>query len=337
MISIIIPVYRSEKTLERCIESLKKQSYTQIEIIMIVDGPPDASGILADKLAESDARIRVIHQKNQGVSAARNAGIAAAAGDYLQFVDSDDYVDATLCERMVRTMEQQQADLVICGFHHLYFGKDVIKLPKQEGLFALREGEEQLLTLYRTGFLNMPWNKLFRRELIRDGFRQDMDLGEDLLFNISYCKQCQKLFVLQEALCYYIQDERGTTLSTKKRENRRNNSVFLYQQMKAFCNNIYGSEKTGGILESKLMVEFLDEMEGLAFQPDLSRQEKLASIRDYYQSYADLLQQEKLSLLLPDYRILFFFFARRRFGMTLRLVELRGLIVRLVRRLQKQR
>ena len=93
MISVVVPVYKSEKTLEKCVNSLCAQTDRDLEILLVVDGPPDGSGILADELAKKDERIRVINQVNQGVSRARNRGIKEAKGEYIRFVDSDDYVD----------------------------------------------------------------------------------------------------------------------------------------------------------------------------------------------------------------------------------------------------
>lgn len=331
MISVIIPVYRSEKTLKRCIESVCRQTYRDIEIIMIVEGPPDASGILADRLAETDQRIRVIHQPNQGVSHARNTGIEAARGQYIQFVDSDDYVDSRLCESLLQSLQDCGAQMVLCGFHHLYYGRDVVKLPECPKNLDLEESRRELLGLYEGGFLNMPWNKLFVKEVVRTKFRRDMDLGEDLLFNLSYLENCERLAVVPEALCYYIQDGRGTTLSTKKRENRMENAIYLYEQMQDFCKRCYGTKESEGVLETRLMSEFLDEMENLAFDGGMRAREKLEVIRRYYSGYERIRDKEAIRPVLLDYRILYFFFKRRCFRIMFLLILLRGLVVRLAR------
>lgn len=329
MISIIIPVYRSEKTLQRCIESLINQTCRDIEIIMIVDGPPDASGILADKLAAQDNRIRVIHQKNQGVSAARNAGIEAAEGEYIQFVDSDDYLESTACEELLMLMQKEKADMVICGFHHLYYGRDVIKIPEKTESFLLIEDKKEFLYLYQAQFLNMPWNKLYKRELIVDGFAQGLDLGEDLLFNLQYMKRVGRVSVLAKPLCYYIQDDRGTTLSTKRRENRMENAWLLYSKMQEFCQVIYGNTGSGGILESKLLTEFMDEIEGLAFDKELKYKEKIQIILKYYSGYDKVENKNVIRLGLLDYRILYFFFRRKLLSCTYLLAVVRAWVVKL--------
>lgn len=335
MISIIVPVYRSENTLRRCVKSLTAQTYAEIEILLVIDGSPDGSGKLAEELAAEDVRIRVIYQENQGVSAARNTGIEAARGDYVLFVDSDDYVAETLCEKMWLAIAEHNADLAICGFHHLYFGRDVVKVP-EESISIVRKEKEKILSLYEAQFLNMPWNKLFRREMITGRFRTDMDLGEDLLFNLNYLEGCKQIVTLAEPLVFYIQDDRGTTLSTKRRRGRMENALYLYEQMQDCCERLYGERQTDGVLESRLMAEFLDEMEGLAFATDLKCTEKLAVIRSYYSGYSGLEYKNDIHVNLLDYKIIRFFFERKHFFLTLCMVELRGLVVKIVRRRERK-
>ena len=130
MISVIVPVYRSEKTLQRCVESLLNQTEQDFEILLIVDGPPDNSGVLCKELQKTDSRIRVIEQDNSGVSTARNRGIAEAGGEYIRFVDSDDYVDPDSNAVLLEAMKKTGADLVVAGYHHLYFGRDILKTPE---------------------------------------------------------------------------------------------------------------------------------------------------------------------------------------------------------------
>lgn len=332
MISIIVPVYKSENTLERCIDSLRAQTLRDIEIIMVVDGPPDASGILADRLAGQDGRIRVIHQKNQGVSAARNAGIREARGKYIQFVDSDDYLDAAACEQLLAAMVESGAELVICGFHHLYYGRDVVKMPKELPETALKKARKEFLYLYQSQFLNMPWNKLYKKEKITVGFSGELDLGEDLLFNLDYMKNIGSFCVLEKPLYYYIQDDRGTTLSTKRRADRMENSQLLYRKVRDFCEEVYGSGQTGGVLESKLLTEFMDEIEGLAFDRGLKYNEKLQIILKYYTGYDKVENKKEIRLDLPDYRILYFFFRRKLLNCTYLLSVVRAWVVRLLGR-----
>lgn len=334
MISVIVPVYKSEETLEKCVRSLCAQTYGDMEILLIVDGPPDGSGILSEKLAGEDPRVRVINQENQGVSRARNHGIKEARGEYIRFVDSDDYVDADSNEKLLKAMESAGADLVIAGYHHLYFGRDILKNPKP-GLYHMEELNGQdgadLLELYRAGFLNMPWNKLYKKELIEEGFPTDLNLGEDLLFNQEYMKRAKKVCTIAYPVCNYIQDDRGTTLSTKRRMDKIPIALRLYDASLSFF------EKLGipdnGIIVSKLIQEFLDDLESLAFDRGLNRKEKLQVIRLYEDALSGLGEAGESPVLeLMDYRIIFPFYKKKRTGIVYFLVHARGLLARVLKK-----
>lgn len=335
MISIIIPVYKSEKTLARCIESILSQSYRELEIIMVVDGPPDASGILADRMALMDERIRVIHQRNEGVSAARNRGIKAAVGDYVQFVDSDDYLEPDACREMLGAIENGDSDMVIAGFHHLYFGQKIVKIPNMEGTYTLRAKEDVFLELYEKQFLNMPWNKLYKRKLITDNFLKKLSLGEDLLFNIAYMRGIHSFSVIRKAVCNYIQDDRGTTLSTQKRKDRIAVSLQLYGEVKKFCEDVFNESnlipKRDCTLKSKVAVEFLDALEELAFEKNDSDNKKTTVIIEYRKAWGKMQENVKPKLELLDYKIIYYFFVRNCIFLTYWMIELRGLVVRFVR------
>ena len=182
MISVIVPVYNSKETLERCVKSLLSQTLKDLEVILVDDGSSDGSGALCNGFSREDIRIRVIHKGNGGVSSARNAGIEAAKGEYLMFLDSDDYAEPDMAEKMLEGIGDD--DIAICGFHHHYQGRDIVRIPDVPG----QSGEENFLTLYGHGFLNMPWNKLYRRELAGK-FDESLSLGEDLLFNLDYLRR----------------------------------------------------------------------------------------------------------------------------------------------------
>lgn len=336
MVSVVVPVYKSEKTLKRCVESLTMQSYENIEILLIVDGPPDKSGELAEELAKKDSRIRVINQKNQGVSSARNRGIDEARGEYIRFLDSDDYVEQYSIDWMMKEMEQHpEADMVIAGYHHLFFGRSILKLPEKEGIFSIKKNEEFIFALYMQGFLNMPWNKIYRKELIKTGFPKDMNLGEDLIFNLSYMQNCKEIAVVQQPVCEYIQDDRGTTLSTKIRKDKLEVALFLYEKTREAFERLFGHNIEEGVLENKLLIEFLDDMEGLAFLDLHSREEKLFVIDNYFAAWRDLMSDKDdsfIKLPLLDYKIIYFFFKRGMISMTYYMVMLRSLIVRILKR-----
>lgn len=335
MVSVIVPVYKSEKTLERCVKSLTMQSYKDLEILLVVDGPPDKSGELADRLAGEDERIRVINQKNKGVSAARNKGLSEAKGEYIRFLDSDDYVKENSIQVMVEAMEAGNADFVVAGFHHLYFGRCIEKFPEKEGCFLVKESRDYILKLYRAGFLNMPWNKLFKREKIKTGFPEDLNLGEDLLFNLAYLKECDSFYTLKEPVCEFIQDDRGTTLSTKRRKDKLEIALLLYERTGLAMKELFGDGMTDGVLEDKLVVEFLDDLEQLAFADSLTAKEKFQVIDNYKKALRTLQRDHKdykPQLKLPDYKIIYFFLNIGCKHMTYFMIVLRGFVVRLLKR-----
>lgn len=336
MVSIIVPVYKSEATLERCVSSLCAQTYEDIEIILVVDGPPDASGVLAKKLAEEHERVKVVFQKNQGVSVARNRGIKEASGEYIRFVDSDDYVERDSVRCMVEAMMQNDTELVIAGYHHLYFGRKVIKLPPVTGTFPTAKAKDEVLSLYSSGYLNMPWNKLYKKENIKEGFPTDLNLGEDLCFNLQYLKDTRHFTVIQETVCEYIQDDRGTTLSTKRRMDKIPIAFRLYETVREILQGLYPDMgKEGNCLESKLVVEFLDDLEGLYFDKGLTVQQKKDIISTYEQALARLFRKNpdaQITLKLLDYKIIYFFLKRNMTDMTWHMIRFRGIVVRLLGR-----
>ncbi len=165
-ISIIVPVYKVEAYLDACAESLVGQTYRDLEIILVDDGSPDNCGRMCDGWAEKDSRIRVIHQENGGLSAARNSGIRAASGDYISLIDSDDWIDFDMMETMLGVLEKTGADIALCGWVNEYENEDreadeVLPgdrvLTRQEALARLA-GEEAVPYI-------VAWNRLCRRSI----------------------------------------------------------------------------------------------------------------------------------------------------------------------------
>ena len=146
MVSIIVPVYKSEETLTRCVESLLAQTYEDIEILLVVEAPPDGSGILAEELAKRDTRIRILNQKNEGVSNARNFGLQNAKGEYIRFVDSDDWVEQTWLEDLYNSIVNQNVDMVVCGLNEHRNNKTRKKIKK---IYTFRYYRRNVIILYK--------------------------------------------------------------------------------------------------------------------------------------------------------------------------------------------
>ena len=186
MISVIIPVFNGEKTIERAVHSIlcNRDAETPIEIIIIDDGSTDATPTICDRLSE-DTGIHVIHTENHGMVAARNIGIREAKGEYIGFVDSDDWIEPDMFQILLKTMIEQQADLVACG---------VIQETEQ-GSFRDEDDGVMIVSqfpfiyhdiLLSTGFRGYQWNKLYKKELISFEVDNGITQCEDLLFNATF-------------------------------------------------------------------------------------------------------------------------------------------------------
>ncbi len=196
LISVIVPVYNVEDYLEKSVKSILAQTYDNLEIILVDDGSTDSSGSLCDAYAEKDSRIKVIHKENGGVSSARNAGLDAARGELVGFVDSDDTALPNMFERLLQNMKDTGSDISICNI--FYCGA-------QEGDGAKDTGEEKFMTfsaedaisamLMRKHFTSSVYNKLFSADLLCDvRFEESIHIGEDLLF-------CTKAIAKSKKLC----------------------------------------------------------------------------------------------------------------------------------------
>lgn len=184
-ISVIVPVYNTEDYLDRCVKSIVNQTYDNIEIILVDDGSPDNCPTLCDKWAEEDGRIKSFHKKNGGLSDARNYGFSEAAGDYVLFVDSDDYIEPDMIEFLYSLAEKNGADVSRCGFYFDFEDSGEEKenpYSKDEKIF---EYNERIKDLVLSGHVSgVVWNKLYKREFISDiMFEPEDGSSEDILFN----------------------------------------------------------------------------------------------------------------------------------------------------------
>lgn len=206
-ISIIVPVYNVFPYLRKCVKSLTDQTYKRIEIILVDDGSADGSGELCDRLAKEDERIRVIHQKNAGLSEARNTGIEFAEGDYLCFVDSDDWVAQSYCERLYRALKKGNAGIALCDFVRVADESAVMGEKGETSFFSASEITGWLADWRSEKYARavVAWNKLYARDCFRNVRYPSGKLHEDE-FVIHLLLDTQKnVAVVSEALYYYRQ------------------------------------------------------------------------------------------------------------------------------------
>ena len=192
LVSVIVPVYKVEPYLDRCVASILAQTYPNLEVILVDDGSPDNCPSLCDAWAQRDARIRVIHKKNGGLSDARNVGLDAASGAYISFVDSDDYPCINYLLDMVNMCTKfDGCDLLLGGFNVVSDYKSNIE---KKVLFTEDHNYScvsrlDFVRMYEKWVIQMPWNKLYKLKIIQTSkirFDENFSLGEDVLFNIDY-------------------------------------------------------------------------------------------------------------------------------------------------------
>ena len=258
LVSIVIPVYNAEKTLAAVIESIQKQTWTNLQIILVNDGSTDGSLKLARSLTESDSRMTVITQENRGVSAARNAGIELCRGKYIRFVDADDTLPPESTEQLVLKAEQDDSDLVIGGYTE-YIGliAHSHNLENRDDTLMCDEVLQLLCRKSTTYFYGVLWNKIFRSKLIAEmnlRFESGLTYGEDFAFIVMYLRQAKKVSFLKTSLYDYRRNSGSMTIrqvadcvihpwrniDTKRRLYRRLKELYIARnQYQTYRNRLW--------------------------------------------------------------------------------------------------
>ncbi len=215
LISLIVPVFQVETYVERCIQSIVHQTYDNLEIILVDDGSKDRSGKICDEWARKDKRIRVIHKENGGLSSARNAGLEAASGDYVGFVDSDDFILPDMYARLYERLIDNNLDLVMCNFVRVdEQGNPLEKGPSQEQPSVQKYTRREMMEMFLDGrctIAELAWNKLYKRKLF-DGIRfPDGKICEDEYIMHEILGKCPEALFLTEKLYCYTQRSNSLT------------------------------------------------------------------------------------------------------------------------------
>lgn len=240
-ISIIMPVYRVEEYVGKCIESIQEQTYQNWELYAVDDGSPDKSGQVCEEYAAKDKRIKVLHKENGGAPSARNMAIDLADGDYFYFLDSDDWAEPTMLEDMVKLAEENKAQLVVAGYYIDTYYNDVDKFT-QEQYVETKVFEDQkdfrlnAHRLFDKNLLYTPWNKLFDATYIKENkLYFPNTFWDDFPFNVSVIKDIERVVVTEEKYYHFIR-KRAESETAKyrsdmydKREEEHQWMVDLYK------------------------------------------------------------------------------------------------------------
>lgn len=207
-VSIIVPVYNGEKTLERCVDSVLKQEYKDFELFLINDGSSDKTREICERYAAADDRVLVIHKENSGVSESRNMAIAQAHGEYLQFLDCDDWITPDATKLLVRAAKEEQADLVIADFYRVIGERLSHKGDIEiDGVMDQEAFVGCMMEKPADFYYGVLWNKLYRRDIIMKHHLQmnpEISWCEDFMFNLEYIRYAKVFYALHAPIYYYV-------------------------------------------------------------------------------------------------------------------------------------
>lgn len=239
LISIIVPVFNMEKYLDRCMESILNQTYGHLEIILVDDGSTDLSPGKCDEYAKRDGRIRVIHKQNGGLSDARNAGLEIASGEYIGYVDSDDWIELDMYERMYNACIENQAELAVCRY---VSERSTVHLTGEQTETAAQGSDvvipllrEELLKIYICGheeyvIYNSVWSKLFHRNLVWDLRFPKGRNSEDIMYTTKAFCRLSKAVYLDRGLYHYVLDREGSIMNVARGERMFRDEIPFWRE-----------------------------------------------------------------------------------------------------------
>ena len=247
-VSIIIPVYKVESYLDKCVETVVQQTYPNIEVLLIDDGSPDSCGKMCDEWAKKDSRIAVFHQENGGLADARNTGIEAATGEYLVFVDSDDYIAPDMVKKLYDALKTNDAEMSICNFLHV--DERGLPIPELEhvrpipdevisGLEVLEKMHRQTKERWFGWYYSMAWNKLYKRALFAEIRYPKGKLCEDVfiahkLFGISTRVAC-----ISDVCYFYVRREGSITFKRSCKTYLNDAEGYLDRAQYCYSKGLY--------------------------------------------------------------------------------------------------
>lgn len=211
LVSVIVPVYNTENKLKKCINSVTNSSYTNLEIIIVDDGSEEKTALLCYQLKQQDKRIKVIHQKNKGVSCARNKGIDIAKGEYITFVDADDYIDEKMIKVLLTNLRKYDADISMCKYNEIYRDKKIC-INKVSEIIKIQEVPNVLIDFFEKNEIGWNvWGKMYKREIVgTTRFLEGKRTAEDMYFLYQVLKKTKRLVIKENALYNYVKWDTST-------------------------------------------------------------------------------------------------------------------------------
>ena len=231
LISVIVPVYNMEQYLERCVNSIVDQNYRNLEIILVDDGSTDRSPRMCDEYAAKDGRIKVVHKVNGGLSDARNAGLQAATGTYIGYVDSDDWIEPQMYQRMYEACIEHQAQVAVCRYAKIYRdrvdreGNGQVTVFDREGILKIYLTDQPEYVVY-----NSVWSKLFAREVVEGVLFPVGKNSEDIMYTTkAFCK-LEKAVYIDECFYDYVLDREGSIMNVNRTQRMFQDEIPFWRE-----------------------------------------------------------------------------------------------------------
>ena len=338
-ISVIVPVYNSEDTIEACVSSIAAQSLTNIEIILVNDGSTDRSAQICDGLSDKDSRIKIINQLNAGPGPARNVGIEVAVGEYIMFVDADDWIEHDLCEILYHSVKDRNVDVAISGYirefryNNKCLRKKKVCVPAQ--LMSGREAfSKEFNRLLKKGYITSLWGKLYNRELLitKALVITSIKIGEDLLFNLEVFYHSKCVTVVEKAAYHYIcsTNQSGRSLTHRFHADYWQIQKLLFNKCNMFIKEVLGVNPQSGVHNGILLRSFFIAMEQLYLNRAKLREQKLFFM---YLINTDELKiaQKSDGLLYKEFRIYKAVLETKNFYIIYLFMRLRLLVKKILR------
>ncbi|MBO5414736.1 MAG: glycosyltransferase [Bacilli bacterium] len=236
LLTVIVPVYNVEKYLDTCIKSIINQTYSNLEIILVDDGSKDDSGRICDKYAEKDKRIKVIHKENEGLSEARNLGIKLSKGDYITFVDSDDYIDERMYEILIHDLEYYDVDIATCDYLRVEDYSKKAEISNEVNIYGKKEALCKLLK--NEEYKDYAWNKVYKKKLFKDIWYPKGRVQEDVAVTYKLIINGNNVSYNKSKLYFYLKRE-GSIIDNWNIKNEVDLYISAFERYKYIRKN-YG-------------------------------------------------------------------------------------------------
>lgn len=302
LVSVIVPTYNGQNTILKCIESILCQTYENLEIIIIDDGSTDDTALICRNILKKDNRIKFIFKENSGVSDSRNRGISLSRGEFIQFVDCDDYIDKNMIEVLMNSITKFEADVVVCGYRRVGGTSVELKPCISKVYNSILELEPDFNKILNLHLFNSPVNKLYRKKCIKSLFPENVSLGEDLIFNLNYFARCKKMVFIDQCLYNYLVYQ-SNSLNVRFNSDTFKNIVIVYDELKKFCATYFVDPKCTQIADKEFATMFYYLMKKVSICPNFSKKEKINYIKSYCSS--KYVKTIDFNICIPDKQVKF--------------------------------